>query len=127
MALETILKAYLVTFWQGVGRTSVNYSKIDAGFDADKATVKLAEIKWALDDIVTIYVSKPVDTIKGHALEFHELVAPKMRQAGLLVPEEGRKKVYFVQINNISERNDAGKTIARTMTSEYFDSLKILN
>lgn len=127
MALETILKAFLVTYWQEEKRTAVNYSKIDAEFDAEKVTEKLAEIKWTLDDIATIYITKPVEAIKGHAKEFHELILPQLRQKGLLVPEEGRKKVYFVQVTGIPGREDAAKHIARTMTSEYFDKLKTLN
>ncbi|MDD4878759.1 MAG: hypothetical protein PHO02_07065 [Candidatus Nanoarchaeia archaeon] len=127
MALETILKAYLVTFWQEEGRTAVNYSKIDAEFDAEKVTVKLAEIKWTLDDIATVYITKPADTIKGHAIEFHGLISPKLKEAGLLAPEEGRKKVYFVQVTGIPEREDAAKHIARKLASEYFDNLKSLN
>lgn len=127
MALEKILKAYLVTFWQEEAKIAVNYSRIDAAFDAEKADADPIGITWNLEDITMLYVENPLEVIKGNAKEFHEIAAPRLKKSGLLVPEQGRVKYYFIQINNLSERGDAANTIAKRMVTQYLDKISKLH
>lgn len=127
MALEKILKAYLVTFWQEEARVTVNYSTLDASFDAEEADADPIGIAWALEDITTLYMDSPLEAIRGNAKEFHEIAAPRLKESGLLVPEQGRVKYYFIHIKNLSERGDAAKTIAKRMVTQYLDKISRLH
>ena len=127
MALEKILKAYLVTYWQEEERTAVNYSKLNSSFDVEQADANPMGIAWTLEDITTLYLGSPLEAVKGNAKEFHEIAAPRLKELGLLVPEQGRIKYYFMHINDVFGREDAAGTIAKRMVTQYIDKISKLN
>lgn len=127
MALETTLKAYLVTYWQEDGRTAVNYSKLDASFDPEKLNEDPMQISWALDDIVTLFMSQSVTAIRGNAKEFHSVAGPRLKAKGILVPEAGRESYFFMEISDLSARSDMAASVARKMVIRYADKINSSN
>lgn len=127
MALEKILKAYLVTYWQEEAKIAVNYSTLNAAFDAEQADADPRGIAWTLEDITTLYMKSPLEAVRGNAKEFHEIAAPRLKESGLLVPERGREKYYFIQIKGVSERGDAAGRIAKRMVTQYLDKISRLH
>lgn len=126
MALETMVRGYLMSYWPDGGLmssvTTINYGLIEVSFDEEHATDEDSKFKWSYRDIGSVTVKEPVDNVHKNAVALHTRLRQVLAANGKLVPDPFADKYCFMKLENIFGVEEAAKRACLHMMDDYLET-----